>query len=76
VKDEVEAKEAHRGIWQGKFEIPAEWRKDKKGLKNATAVGSKNQSNQGDHNSYSTYRDPAPRCLSPMGLKHIPGIGH
>ena len=24
------AHQAHKGIWQGKFEIPADWRKDQK----------------------------------------------
>lgn len=48
VKDEDEAKSAHRGIWQGNFEIPADWRKDNKGHKAATTttVASKTDSSK------------------------------
>ena len=48
-KDEEEAKSAHRGIWQGKFEIPADWRKENKGKKggNNSAAASKGDSSKG-----------------------------
>lgn len=46
-QDEEEAKNAHRGIWQGKFEIPAEWRKENKGNKTNTG-GSKSQGSSAD----------------------------
>lgn len=30
VNDEEVARKDHRGIWQGDFQVPAEWRKDKR----------------------------------------------
>ena len=31
VKDEEIAKQAQKGIWQGEFQTPAQWRREKKG---------------------------------------------
>lgn len=31
VKDEQAAHDAHRGIWAGSFEVPADWRRNHKG---------------------------------------------
>lgn len=31
VKDEEHAHDAHRGIWAGYFEVPADWRREHKG---------------------------------------------
>ena len=30
VSDEEMAKKGHKGIWQGDFQVPAEWRKEKR----------------------------------------------
>lgn len=30
VNDEERAKKEHKGIWQGDFQVPAEWRKEKR----------------------------------------------
>ena len=40
VADEEAAKMAHKGIWQGQFEIPAEWRRDKKSHSRSSSTDS------------------------------------